>query len=375
MKRRHDRTRKGPIIHQPSRRRFLGYGLTAGAMLASGLPLRSGNAAEIESILQVMGWGEYINPENINEWEETTGARFVYDAYASNDEMLSKLQLAGDASGYDIGMNTDFMIPLLRNRKLIQRIDKSRIPNIKHIDPRFLGREFDPDNEFTLPKNWGSQGFVYDANVITRPMETWEDFLEAIKNEASGRVSLLDDALAIAPLFWKDDISWNTRDEAVLDRVEKEVTELAPHIKMFNSYPIQDVANGTVALAQSWNGYARMAIQASDIDSLKFVFGSPKTELWLDNWHMPAGGPHPNAAYSWLNFILDPTNAAQELEYIGFPVPVSGLTEHLPNELKNDPLIFPDAETVARGERTKRNETYDRRVEIYTRFKTAAAVG
>ena len=69
-------------------------------------------AAQVEEQLNMMGWADYINPDNIQAWEEMTGSKLVYDSYASNDEMYSKLQLAKGSSGYDLGMNTDFMIPL-----------------------------------------------------------------------------------------------------------------------------------------------------------------------------------------------------------------------------------------------------------------------
>lgn len=352
----------------------MGAGMGATALLSTGPGIfRAGNAQEVEGRLNMLGWAEYVSPKNIEGWEKGTGARLIYDAYSSNDEMLSKLQLGAGESGYDVGMNTDFMIPLLINRELIERLDRSRIPNLDNVDPDFLGRDFDPENDYTVPKSWGSQGFVYDKSLITREMSTWNDFLDAVKNEASGMVSLLDDPLAIAPLMWKDNISWNTTDEEILERVDKELEELAPHVRTFNTYPMQDVANGTVKLAQNWNGFSRLIMQSAENANLTFAYGAPKTELWLDSYHMPAGGGHPNAAYHWLNFILDPERAAEEISYTGYASPIPGSKEFLPPEVAQDPLIFPAREVVLRGERTLRNESYDRRIEIFTKFKAAAA--
>lgn len=303
-----------------------------------------------------------------------TGSRFVFDAYSSNDEMLSKLELAAGHSGYDLGMNTDFMIRLLINKKLIQKIDKSRIPHLSNVDPNFLGRPFDPHNDYTVPKTWGSEGFLYDKSKIKRKMVSWGDFIEAAKNEASGKVALLDDPLSIAPLFWKDDVSWNTKDTAEINRVANEVNDLAPHIRTFNTYPAQDIASGAVILAQNWNGYARLAMKSAKNPNLAFVFPEPKSELWLDSYHMPVGGKHPNAAYSWLEFILDPMRAAKEIEYTGYVSPVLGAKKYLSPDIANDPLIFPSEAVVKRGERTVRNETYAQRINIFTQFKAAAAV-
>lgn len=360
-----------------SRRAVLGMGaaaLAAPGLIAGIVASGAARAEELESMLNIMGWSEYISPDNISAWEKKTGSRFIFDGYSSNDEMLSKLQLSGGQSGYDLGMNTDFMIPLLISRGLIQKLDRSLIPNFEHLGSGFIGREFDPENEYTIPKTWGSQGYVYDKSVITRPLASWSDFLDAARNEASGQVSLLDDPLSIAPFMWKDGISWNTTDEAVLDRVEAEALELAPHIRTFNTYPQQDVAAGTVKLAQNWNGYSNLIIETTGNPNLAFEFGGPITELWMDSYHMPVGSSHPKAAHDWINYIIDPEVSARETSYTGYATGVPGSSKYLPEKVANNPVIFPSDEVIKRGELTQRNESYDRRIAIFTKFKAAAAV-
>src|SRR5262245_4552519 len=96
-------------------RRSLLRGAAALGIGAAAMRLGSGHAqaADVEKQLNMMGWADYISPDNISAWEAANGSKLVYDSYASNDEMYSKLQLAGGNSGYDLGMNTDFMIALL----------------------------------------------------------------------------------------------------------------------------------------------------------------------------------------------------------------------------------------------------------------------
>jgi len=71
--------------------------------------------------------------------------------------------------------------------------------------------------------------------------------------------------------------------------------------------------------------------------------------------------------------VLDPTVAAKEITYTGFLSPVVDTGGHLDAAVASSPLIFPPADAIKRGERTQRNETYDRRVGILTKFKAAAA--
>jgi spermidine/putrescine transport system substrate-binding protein len=347
--------------------------LGAGAA-ATRFGLGYAQAADVESQLNMMGWADYISPDNIAAWETANSSKLVYDSYASNDEMYSKLQLAEGNSGYDLGMNTDFMIALLIKSGLINKYDKSLVANAANVRPEIANPDFDPGNEYTLPKSWGSEGFIYDKSVITREMTTWADFLAAIREEASGKVSLLDDPLAIAPIFWSKGISWNTTDEAAIKDTEAAVEGLGKHIKTFNSYPVQDVASGTVVLAQIWNGNARQSIDQSGNENLVFVYPGPISEAWLDSYHLPVGGKNLKAAHSWINFVLDPKVAAQEITYTGFLSPVTGAEGHLDAKVASDPLIFPPAEVMKRNERTERNETYDRRIQILTKFKAAAAL-
>jgi spermidine/putrescine transport system substrate-binding protein len=364
--------------HQAGRlsRRALMRGTAAlglGAAAAS-FGLGGARAAEVEDQVNMMGWADYIGPDNIKAWEEMTGARLVYDSYASNDEMYSKLQLAAGNSGYDLGMNTDFMIELLIKSNLIGKYDKSLVPNAANVIPEIANPSFDPGNDYTLPKSWGSEGFIYDKSVITREMKTWSDFLAALQEEASGRASLLDDPLAIAPIFWSKGVSWNTTDEAAIKDAEARVEVLGKHVRTFNSYPVQDVASGTVVLAQIWNGNAKQAIDQSSNKNLVFVYAGPITEAWLDSYHLPTGGQHPKAAHSWVNFVLDPKVAATEITYTGFLSPVVGAEKYLTPEVAGSELIFPSAEVMKSAERTLRNETYDRRIQILTKYKAAAAL-
>lgn len=365
------KARTSPLT--PTRRQFM-ISATGGSIAAfTCFGSRAVAQEGVEPTLTMMGWADYINPDVVSSWEEKAGSIVIYDSYAGNEEMYSKLLLAQGNSGYDVGMNTDHIIRTLVGQNLIQELDRSLIPNFANIDEVYLDREFDPGNVYTIPKSSGSQGFVYDKSVIKRPMETWIDFLDAIYNEASGQVSLLDDPLALAPLFWSRSTSWNTTDEAVFKEVENQAVDIAPHIRMFNSYPVQEIATGSVALAQCWNGNARQALDAAQNDNLAFVYPGPISELWLDSYHMPTGAVNIRAAHSWLDYVLNPEIAAREIEYTGYLSPVAGVKEFLDPSLANDPLIFPPEEVLARTEQTVRNETYNRRVELLTRMKAAAA--
>ena len=129
--------------------------------------------------------------------------------------------------------------------------------------------------------------------------------------------------------FWANGIDWTTEDPADLDAYEAfMVNQLAPHVKAFDSYPGYQFAQGTWALSHVWNGDARQGFNSfKDPSSYAWGLGAPVTELWMDNWTIVKGAPHPEAAYAWINFILDPANSLQDLQFHGYNTGITGVKE------------------------------------------------
>lgn len=133
---------------------------------------------------------------------------------------------------------------------------------------------------------------------------------------------MLDDPAELSGMyFWSNGIDWNTTDNGLIDGAEAFIVDkLAPHISVFDSYPGGSaIPQSTSALFQVWNGDARQGILASkEPKKWQWVLPGPTTELWMDNWAIAAGAPHPEAAHAFINYVLTPENAMRELEYIGY---------------------------------------------------------
>jgi spermidine/putrescine transport system substrate-binding protein len=257
---------------------------------------------------------------------------------------------------------------------LLQPLDRDLIPNLGNIDPLFVDPEWDPGNQYSVVKDWGSTGYVYDTSVIDEELEGWEDFFRAAALDGvSGNVSVLEAPGDLTGMvFWRDGIDWRTTDPADLDHAEQVLLEeLVPHIKAFASYPVDGLLDGSFVLSQAWNGDARTAV--IEADNLRWVLGGPKTELWVDNWTIVAGAPHPEAAHAWINYILEPEISAREIEWHGYNTAVSGTDEFLPEDLEGREIIFFTPEEEERLVPGEVNEAQDRTVEIYNNVQAAAA--
>jgi spermidine/putrescine transport system substrate-binding protein len=374
-----------PIVRRElSRRGFLavagGVGTTmllAACTTPGGDPAPAATGGTLENALSIYTWGDYDAPEVLEAFTSEKGPRITLDSYGSNEEMIAKLVAAKGTSGYDIIVPTGVFIPQLIENGLLYKLNRDLIPNIEHVDEAYLGRVWDPNNEYSICKAWGTTGFVYDKTVIQRELKTWDDFFDAAKNEASGKTSVLDDPVEITGIYyWANGIDWDTTDSAEIDAAEKFLLEeLAPHISAFDSYPGgAAIPQATHALMQVWNGDARLGIMNSpDPDRWQWVLGSPATELWMDNWAISASAPHPEAAHAFLNFVLDPEYAVAQIDYIGYHTGAKGI-EQMAEEagLGMLDMVFFTPEQLATMQDGEINEAQERNVEIWNKLKAAA---
>ncbi|MBX3088519.1 MAG: spermidine/putrescine ABC transporter substrate-binding protein [Cryobacterium sp.] len=367
------------IARELNRRRFLGFAAAAGgaAFLAACSSPESTLSNGLESQLSMYSWGDYDAPEVLTAFTKDLGPKLTVDSFGSNEEMISKLVGTKGTSGYDIVVPTGPYIPQMVENNLLMKLDHRQIPNLKYMDPAFLGRDWDPTNAYSICKAWGTTGFVYDKTVITRDLFTWNDFFDAAMNEASGSVSILDDPGEITGMFyWANGIDWNTTKKEDIDAAEDFlVNKLAPHVAAFNSYPGSDaVPQDLQALIQIWNGDARLGISESD-DPDKWVWrlGAPTTELWMDNWSIAEGAPHPKAAHAFINYVLEPANSLAELDYIGYHTGAIDIEQKAKDEgLEMLDMVFFTPDQIATMKDAEVNEAQERTVDIWNKMKAAA---
>ena len=372
------------LVKELTRRRFFAVTALAGgtaflAACSSGgaAPSASATGGELEGSVSIYSWGDYDAPEVLEGFTSELGPTVRVDSFGSNEELIAKLVAAKGTGGYDIIVPTGVFIPQMVENGLIAKLNKDLIPNIQYMDPAYLGREWDPKNEYSICKAWGTTGFVYDKTVITRELKTWGDFLDCAQKEASGKTSVLDDPAEITGMYyWANGINWNTTDTAEIDACEDFIVNtLAPHIAAFDSYPGSGaIPNATAALIEVWNGDARQGmINSSDPDRWQWVLGSPATELWMDNWAIAASAPHPEAAHAFINYVLTPENALLELDYIGYHTGAKDIQATAEAEgLEMLDLVFFTPEQLATMQDGEVNEAQERTVDIWNKAKAAA---
>ena len=251
-----------------------------------------------------------------------------------------------------------------------------------NVDPNYLAQAWDPTNDYSVCKDWGSTGWIYNKTKIKTEIKTWTDFIAVCQGEGSKNCSVLDTPANITGMyFWANGIDWNTEKKEDLDAAEKFlVDEFATHIKAFDSYPSTKIAEGAYTIAMVWNGDARAAYaDVSDAggnpDDWVWGLGAPHTELWMDNYCIPTGAPNPDAAHAWIDWILIPEVSIKDLDFHGYNSGIKGmdqLLKELKPDLKYGDMIFFQDEQVKSMVTQKITSSQDRLVDIYNKIKAAA---
>ncbi len=349
--------------------------------LASGDWSRVLNTAS--GTLAMYTWGDYNDPELVGaQAESALSVTMKVDYYGSNEDLIIKLATSGGNSGFDVIVPTGPYLPQMIEKGLLQKLDHSLLPNMVNTDPIYMAQAWDPNNEYSVTKDWGSTGFIYDKTKSSKELKTWQDFLDACMGEFSGNCSVLDTGPNLAgAYFWANGKNWNTEDAADVDACEKFlVDELAQHIKAFDSYPSTKIAEGAYSLSMAWNGdarqtYVRIEEAGGNPDDWQWVLGAPATELWMDLYCIPAGAPNVEAAHAWINWELIPEISIQDLQYHGYHTGMKNMPQliaELAPDLARGDMIFFEADQVATMQTQVITPTLDRLIEIFGKVKAKA---
>jgi spermidine/putrescine transport system substrate-binding protein len=325
-----------------SRKQFLlGVGAsTAGAFLASGAgPAFASRRAVAASggTLDIYTWPNYFSSANLKNFKKQAGIGVTQSSYESNDAMFAKLAATNGNSGFDMAIPTSGWINVMAVKGLLQEIDHSKVP-FANINPQLLNKSFDPHNKYSVPKDYGYNGVVYDSTVITKAPKTWMDVIDLAKTTASGKFAMGIDYETISAGLWALGYSMNDTDKTHLNHAAALMKSVAPHVKSFNSWDITGCANGTVAMMTCDQSVARQVLLQDK--KFKFVVPGPHSELWVDNYTILKNAAHTDAAYSFIDFQLKPTSQVTDTEFIGYPTVLKGLEGKLPASTKLKDVIF-----------------------------------
>ena len=295
--------------------------------------------------LNVCNWGEYmaINEDDYfdvnDEFEKLTGIKVNYKTFATNEELYSKLKSGG--GDYDIVIPSDYMISKMKKEGLIQKLDYSNIPNFKYIDKKFVGLEYDPENEYSVPYTWGIVCIVYNKTMVKKKITGWCDLWDEANKNNILMFNNPRDAFGIALTYLG--YSQNTEDKKQLEEAANTLKQQKSLVQAYVMDEIFDkIGGGSSAIAPYYAGDVQTMIdENSDLD---FCIPKEGTNKFVDAICIPTAAKNKQAAEMYINYLNEVQVAYANCDYLCYSTPHTGVYSLFDEETKSNPLRCPPDE-------------------------------
>jgi putrescine transport system substrate-binding protein len=314
-----------------------------------------------EMVLHVYNWTDYIAPSTITDFEARSGIKVVYDTYDASEVVETKL-LTGN-SGYDVVVISSGPTLRLVGAGALQKLDRSKLPNLANLDPRImqLVTAHDPGNAHVVPYLLGTTGIGYNPDKVEQVLGTRTiDSLAAVFDPA------MASKLAKCGLTWLDApadmfqlafiyLGLDANSHRPEDRAAAEalLLRVRPHVRYFHSSQyLNDLASGEVCVSVGWSGALQQArvrgAEAAEPVDVVYVIPREGAPLWSDMVAIPVDARHPDNAYAFLNYLMEPEVIAGVTNVVGQANANAASQPYVAAAIRKDPSIYPTDEVFQR---------------------------
>jgi spermidine/putrescine transport system substrate-binding protein len=312
--------------------------------------------------LYIYTWADYTDDNLLQNFYAATGVKVIPDVFDANETMLNKVQ-AGGGNAYSVIYPSDYMVRQMIELSLLTELDHNRIDGLNNLLPAFRNASYDPNNRHSVPYSWGTTGLIYNSKKLSNPPEDW-DYLWQNQQLLSRRMTLINDVREVMGATLRMlGYSYNSTNVQQVQQAYEKLKILKPAIASFTTDAWKEqILAGDLYLAMCYSADAATAIDENP--DLKYVIPKSGTSLWTDTMVIPKFAPNPDAAYSWLNYMLQPAIAASIAERLNFGTPNQNAIKQLPEKIRNNPSIFAPESILPKCERLaplgKFTDVYDR---------------
>ena len=315
-----------------------------------------------DSELVLYTWQGMFPQEVLDDFESETGIKITYSNFDTDETMLEKVSMA-KGGDYDVVIADDYILEKVIQEGLAEKLDKDKLSNFENINSLYQGQFYDPTDEYTVPYGAGIPLIVYDPDEVDIDIESyndlWDPSLEdSIALTANYRVINGITNLALGK-------SMNEEDVDSIKETGKKLLELAPNVRMIQDDNTQDaLLNGEASVAFLYTSQVTSVL--AENPDLKVVYPKEGLGFGIMGMFIPSDAPDKDAAYQFVNYILQPEVSAKCFDYIGYYC-----TNKAADELVDPNLVVP--EDVTKGEiiqnvSAEADEQYNKN---WTEFKAA----
>lgn len=325
-------------------------------LMLSGTALVLCASAAVAEEVRVYNWSDYIDEALLEKFEAETGIDLIYDVFDSNEVLETKLLAGG--SGYDVVVPTGTFLARQIQAGVFQPLDRSKLPNIDNMWDVIEERtaQYDPENAYSINYMWGTTGIGVNVGKVQEilgadaPIASLGLIFDPGNMEklAACGVHFLDAPTEMIPAaltYLGEDP--DLKDAESLEKAEAALTAVRPYIQKFHSSEyINALANGDICVAFGWSGDILQARDraAEAENGVEIAYNAPNEGalMWFDQMAIPADAPNPEAAHTFLNFIMDAQNMAAASNYVYYANGNEASKEFLVEDVIGDTAIYPD---------------------------------
>lgn len=295
--------------------------------------------------LHLYTWADYVSPEVVDKFEKQHGCEVVVDVFDSNESMYARLK-AG-ASGYDVIVPTAYMIQVMQSQGMLARLDHSQLPNLRHIDPAVLAKVPDQSMIHSVPYTLAFSTLAVRRDRVKSATPSWA-MLDHV--ELSGRMTLLDDMReSIGAALKLLGYSVNTRDDAELAAAREVLIRWKHHLARFDNEGYKAGIDSAEYLLV--HGYSGDLFQVQlENPQVEILLPREGTIIGCDEFVIPSTAQQPALAHAFINFLLDPEIAAENMQWMGYYCPNKAALEIVDPQFLKNPAISIPAELMNRSE-------------------------
>lgn len=307
----------------------------AGSVLVAAILLVGCSGQSSESIT-FFNYGENIDKETLKQFEEEYGIKVKMSTFDDMDTMY--LKIAESNAQYDVILVSDALMPKMIDGGLLQELNKENIPNIAQMDEEYLNLEIDPGNKYSVPYMFGTIGIIYDKNVVTEEVDSWDILWdEKYKNKVFMFDTYRD---TIGAALKKLGYSLNSENPGELEEAKQLLLEQRKLVD-----PIYGVDNGTsmiatgeTALNMIWSGEG-LNLQ-DEYPNLVYTIPKEGVNFWIDSLCIPANAKNVEGAEKFINFVSDKESALRIADEIGYTTPNKEARLEQPEHVRNNPNAY-----------------------------------
>ncbi|MES3708647.1 polyamine ABC transporter substrate-binding protein [Pseudomonas putida] len=313
-----------------------------------------------DSLVRFYNWSDYMGPDTLKTFQADSGLKVQYDVFDTNEMLEAKL-LSGH-SGYDLVVPSSQFLTKQINAGIYQPLDRSKLPNWKHLDPRLMQRleAADPGNRYAVPYMWGTVGIGYNIDKVkaalgdNAPVDSW-DLVFKPENLAKLHdcgVAFLDAPVKIIPqaLLYLG-LDPNSKNPDDYRKASALLQQLAPSVTYFHSSRYTtDLANGDVCVAIGYSGDViqaqNHAKEAGKHINISYSIPREGANLWFDMLAIPRDAQNPSGALALIDYLLRPEVIAPVSDYVGYANPNQDATALLEPTVRDNSGIYPSAAVI-----------------------------